>query len=373
MRLFFHTPLPVLYLSFFAGLALLILGADLMVRGASRLSLSFGISPLVIGLTVVAFGTSAPELAVSVRGAFTGQADIALGNVVGSNIFNVLCILGLSALVAPLIVDRQVVRQEVPIMIGLSLLLWLLALDGHISRGNGLLLIALLAAYNGFLFWQVRRRSRRQVSVELELPEDSCWDRHWAVQVGLVVFGLILLVLGARWLVESAVAFAAALGVSELVIGLTIVSAGTSLPEIATSVVAAARGQRDIAVGNVVGSNIFNIVGVLGVTASVAPAALPVAPALLAFDLQVMVAAAIACLPILFTGHRIARWEGALFLGYYFAYTVYLILYAQDHDALDEYTLVMTTTVIPLTVLTIAIVSWREWRGHRALARRGGR
>lgn len=357
----------VLILSFFAGLALLIFGADLLVRGAGRMSLSFGISPLVVGLTVVAFGTSAPELAVSVQGAFSGQADIALGNVVGSNIFNVLCILGLSALMAPLVVHRQVVRQEVPIMVAVSLLLWLLALDGAISRGNGFLLVALLAGYTAFLFWQSRRAGGPQPA--LELPEGSRWDRHWAVQILLMVIGLGMLVLGARWLVGAAVAFAVRLGVSELIIGLTIVSAGTSLPEIATSVVAAARGQRDIAVGNVVGSNLFNLLGVLGLTAAIAPADLRVAPSLLTFDIEVMVAAAIVCLPILFTGHRIARWEGGLFLGYYVAYVAYLILYAQDHDALDEYTLVMTTTVIPLTVLTILIVSYREWRGYRATHR----
>lgn len=189
----------------------------------------------------------------------------------------------------------------------------------------------------------------------------------------LFIAGIVLLISGAELLVRGASRLAVAVGITPLVVGLTVVAFGTGSPELAVAVQASLGDKADITVGNVVGSNIFNVLGVLGVTASVAPAALPVAPALLAFDLQVMVAAAIACLPILFTGHRIARWEGALFLGYYVAYTVYLILYAQDHDALDEYTLVMTTTVIPLTVLTIAIVSWREWRGHRALARRGGR
>ena len=353
----------MLYLDFFAGLALLLLGADLLVRGASRLSLSFGISPLVVGLTVVAFGTSAPELAVSLQGAMSGKADIAIGNVVGSNIFNILFILGLSALMTPLVVDRQVVRQEVPIMIGVSLLFWAFARDGRVSTANGIVLAALLAVYVGFLYWQSQRRP--EVAPELDLPEGSRWDRHWSVQLLLILVGLRLLVLGSRWLVGAAVVFAQRLGISELVVGLTIVAAGTSLPEVATSVVAALKGQRDMAVGNVIGSNVFNILCVLGLTAVVAPGGVAVAPAVLAFDLPVMLAVSVACLPILFTGHRIARWEGALFLGYYVAYTTWIILYAQDHDLLDEYGLVMRTVVIPLTVLTIAVVSWRYWQAQR--------
>jgi cation:H+ antiporter len=181
----------------------------------------------------------------------------------------------------------------------------------------------------------------------------------------LIVAGLVLLVLGSRWLVSAAVEFARMIGVSELVIGLTIVAAGTSLPEAATSVMAALRGERDIAAGNIVGSNIFNILAVLGITAVVAPSGLTVAPALLAFDIEVMVAASIACLPIVFTRHLIARWEGALFLAYYLAYTGYLILFAQDHDALDEYTFVMTIVVLPLTAVTLAVVIGRELQRRR--------
>ncbi len=352
---------------FVLGLIALVAGAELLVRGASRLALSFGISPLVVGLTVVAFGTSAPEMAVSVQSAWSGQVDIALGNVVGSNIFNVLVILGLSALITPLVVHQQVIRQEVPVMIGVSLLLWALALDGGIGRGEGLLLAGLVVAYTILLIRQSRRETAAvQAEVEAEYAESfdrprPGWRDHWGAQVLLILVGLALLLLGSRWLVEAAVEFARHLGVSELVIGLTIVAAGTSLPEVATSVMAAIRGERDIAVGNVVGSNIFNILSVLGFSAIVAPAELAVAPALLAVDLPVMVAVAVACLPVFFTGARVARWEGLLFLLLYAAYSGYLVLRAGGHAALGDYGAAMLLT-LPLVGLTLAILAWRHWR-----------
>ena len=357
-------------LLFVLGLVALILGAELLVRGASRLALSLGITPLVVGLTVVAFGTSAPELAVSVQSAWAGQVDIALGNVVGSNIFNVLFILGLSALITPLMVHQQVIRQEVPIMIGVSLLLWALALDGGINRWEGLLLTALVVGYTVLLIRQSRRETAA-VQAEVDAEYTEAFDgppkevgAHWGVQVLLILAGLALLVLGAGWLVEAAVAFARHLGVSELVIGLTIVAAGTSLPEVATSVMAALRGERDIAVGNVVGSNIFNILSVLGISASVAPSALDVAPSIPVLDLPVMVAVAVACLPVFFTGNRIDRWEGGLFLGLYAAYTLYLILHASGHDALQGYSAVMGGFVLPLVAVTLLTLAWRQWQAR---------
>lgn len=359
----------MLYLSFAAGLVLLILGADVLVRGASRLALSWGVSPLVVGLTVVALGTSAPEFAVSIRGALEGQADISLGNVVGSNILNILLILGISALIVPLVVNRQIVRQEVPIMVGASVLLFALSLDGSISRVEGGLMFAGLFAYIALLYWQSRRRPANEL--DLELPPDTHWDRHWSMQLLQILVGLGMLIVGAHWLVQAAIVFAQWLGVSELVIGLTVVSIGTSLPEIATSIIAALRGQRDMAVGNIVGSNIFNILGVAGLTALVAPMALPVSQALITFDMQVMLAAAIACLPIVFSGHMIARWEGGVFFGYYCAYTAYLILNSAHHDALDEFTLVMQSVVLPITAATLLAITMRELRRRRQGIRPG--
>ena len=352
---------------FIPGLIALIVGAELLVRGASKLALSFGISPLVVGLTVVAFGTSSPELAVSVQSAWSGQVDIALGNVVGSNIFNVLFILGLSAVIAPLLVHRQLIRQEVPMMVAFSLLLWVLASDGGISRGDGMLLVGLLLAYTFLVIRQSRRESLAVKEIESETPavDGHAWDAHWLVQVLLVAAGMGLLVLGSNWLVEAAVTLARRLGMSEVVVGLTIVAAGTSLPEVATSIMAAVRGQRDIAVGNVVGSNIFNILAVLGISASIAPGDLLVPQSLLAFDLPVMVAVAVACLPIFFTGHLIARWEGALFLAYYAAYTTYLVLDAAGHAAQSGFSMVMGSFALPLTAITLIVLAWRHWHAVR--------
>jgi cation:H+ antiporter len=344
------------YLMLTAGLALLVLGADTLVKGASRIAAGFGISPLIIGLTIVAFGTSAPEMAISVSSALKGEADIAVGNVVGSNIFNVLFILGVSALITPLLVSKQLVRLDVPVMVGVSFLAFAFSLDGRISFLEGAALFGGILAYLALLF-----RIGRSSNEEGEAIEKST---HWAVDIALIVVGLALLVLGSRWLVTSAVTIAEAMGVSSLVIGLTIVAAGTSLPEVATSIIATIRGQRDIAVGNVVGSNIFNILAVLGLTAMVAPGGLPVSAAAINFDFPVMLAVAVACLPIFFVGYSIARWEGGLFLGYYVAYTLYLILAATEHDALPEFSNAMMYFVVPLTIVTLAIVLFREYSAH---------
>jgi cation:H+ antiporter len=356
-------------LFFVLGIVALIAGAEALVRGASKLALSFGISPLVVGLTIVAFGTSSPELAVSVQSAWNGQTDMAVANVVGSNILNVLLILGLSALITPLLVDRQLIRQEVPIMIGVTLLFTVLTLDGGISRGEGMLFVALLIVYTAFLIVQSRRQSREQQDDYAPGgdSEQSTWDAKLPAQLALMAGGLVLLVLGSNLMVDAAIVFARHVGISEAVIGLTVVAAGTSLPEIAASITAALRGQRDIAVGNVVGSNIFNILCALGVSAIFAPTALTLAPSMLSFDIPVMAVVAIACLPIFMTGNLIARWEGALFFAYYVAYTLYLVLAAREHDALGDYRFVMGTIALPLTAITLALITFRHLRRPRAL------
>ncbi len=350
-------------LLFAAGLVALVIGADALVRGASKLALSFGISPLVVGLTIVAFGTSAPEMAVSVGAALDGQTDIAVGNVVGSNIFNVLFILGASAVIAPLVVNVQLIRQEVPIMIGASVLLLVLVLDGRLSMFESALLATLLVAYTVFLIVQSRRESqaaRDEFAQEVKPAASGAWDSRWPVQVGLVIVGLAFLVVGSDWLVTAAVAFAKALGVSDVVIGLTIVAAGTSLPEVAASLTAAAKGERDIAVGNVVGSNVFNLLGCLGLAGLASGSAgLSIAPSVLNFDIWVMLAVALACLPIFLTGREIARWEGGVFLAYYAAYVAYLILATQQHDALGVFSVAMLSFVIPLTIVTLIVATLR--------------
>ncbi|TFH86350.1 calcium/sodium antiporter [Billgrantia azerbaijanica] len=352
------------YIAFLVGLGFLLVGAEILVRGASRLAARLGVTPLVIGLTVVAFGTSSPKLAVSIKAALADQAGIAMGNVVGSNIFNVLFILGLSAMVTPLQVAQQLIRFDIPLMVTLSVALLMLVLDGLLSRLDGVLLAAGLIAYLTFLLYQNARARTQATTGSDSTPSAS---NAWAVNLLLVAAGLALLVLGSRWLVEGAATFASYLGVSEQVIGLTIIAAGTSLPEVMTSLIAALRGERDIAVGNVVGSNVFNILGVLGMSSLLSPSGITVAPAMISFDIPVMLAVAVACLPICFTGGVITRWEGALLLGYYAAYTLYLILATAQHDALAGFTGVMLYVVLPLTLLTLAILSRQEQK------RRSGR
>ncbi len=362
------------------GLIVLTAGAELLVRGASRLATSVGISPLVVGLTVVAFGTSTPELVVSIQSALLDKPDVALGNVVGSNIFNVLFILGISALIVPLRVALQIIRIEVPLMIALSLLVWIFALDGRISRWDGSILAVGLLVY---IVYSIAMSRRQESAVRTEQPfqdpelqtsRTAPVDRGdelgrtvpdsgdkvasafgWGIDVLLIAAGLILLVLGSRWFIESATAIARDVGISELIIGLTLVAAGTSLPEVATSILAAIRGERDIAVGNVVGSNLFNILGVLGISSCISSQGIQISEVALWMDIPVMIAAAIACLPIFYTGHLIARWEGGLFLAYYLAYTWYLILSATSPNLTRSFALVMALVVIPLTMVTLMI------------------
>ena len=295
-----------------AGLLTLVAGAELLVRGASRLAAAAGVPPLVIGLTVVAFGTSAPEMAASLGAALTGNPDLALGNVVGSNMFNVLGILGLSALVAPLGVALRLIRIDVPIMLAVSLVVAGFAVNGSISRWEGLLLLSFIVGHTVWLVRAARREGR--VGDEAFAVAAATGGAATARAVAAVGLGLVALVFGARWLVDGATAVAAALGVSDRVIGLTLVAVGTSLPELATSVVAAARGQRDIAVGNVVGSNLFNLTAVIGIAATASPHGVAVADQALRVDLPVMVASAMLCVPVFFTGFEVSRREGLAFL-----------------------------------------------------------
>lgn len=358
------------------GLAILTLGAELLVRGASRLAIGFGISPLVVGLTVVAYGTSAPEMVVSVQSAIAGQADLALGNVVGSNIFNVLFILGLSALIVPLQVAQKLVRFDVPLMIGLSVLVLILGWNGAISQLEGILMIAGLTAYT---VWAVVESRRENQQVQKEYKDEfgqsktkpTLLSNFW--QAVLVAAGLALLILGARWFLYAAVEMARTFGVSELVIGLTIVAAGTSLPEVATSIVAAIRGERDIAVGNVVGSNIFNILGVLGFSALASKSGIAISTTALQVDIPIMIGVAIACLPIFATGNVISRWNGAVFFGYYIAYTLAIVLTAVQHQAAPTFNQAMLWFVIPLTTVGIITSYGRYYLSGQARGKLVGR
>ncbi|MDW8403679.1 calcium/sodium antiporter [Chloroflexus sp.] len=341
---------------FVAGIVLLVLGADLLVRGAASFAASLGVSPLIIGLTVVAIGTSSPEIAVSLQAAFNGQGAITLGNIVGSNIANIMLILGVAAMFGPLPVDRQIFRRDLPVMIGASLLTLLLALDRVLSRTDGAVLLIGLIAY----LWVMWPRDVHAVH------QNPLHHHHWRVRVlhvAMMVGGLTLLVLGAHWLVDSAVTFATWFGVSELIIGLTIVAVGTSLPEIATSVIAGFRGERDIAVGNVIGSNVLNLLFVLALTMLLSPQPIAVPAETVWLDLPVMVGAALICVPIFITRRMVSQREGSLLLVYYLSYTLYLILSASGSEKLPVYSTVVGLLLIPLTAVLLVVRALR-WLGE---------
>ncbi len=334
------------------GLVLLTGGAEVLIQGASRAAARLGVSKLLVGLTVVAFGTSAPELGVSLMAALRGEADLALGNVVGSNIYNVLLILGASALLTPLSVSLTLVRIDMPIMLATSLLLGWMARDGRVTRGEGCLLVLAMFGY----LYRIYQEGREGLGDDVEDVSSSSWKGD----VAWVLCGLGLLVLGTDLFVSGATGMARALGVSELVIGLTIVAAGTSMPETATSVLAAWRGERDLAVGNIVGSNIFNILSVLGIAATVAPSGVSVAPAALQFDLPVMLAVALALLPLAATGARITREEGAFFLLWYAGYLWFLVEAARGRPELPGLRTMLIWGLPALCLLTLGFDRWRS-------------
>jgi cation:H+ antiporter len=360
----------MLMLSFAAGLLLLLVGAETMVKGASRLAGVFGIPHLVIGLTVVAFGTSSPELAVSIKAAVSGRAGIALGNVVGSNIFNVLFILGLSALISPRAASQRLVRLDIPFMIALSFMVLILGLDQRFGRTDGCFLFLGLILYIGFLFHHTPK-DRTTVKDEQtgQVQGKGYTSGAWVKHLCFVLFGLGCLILGSRWLVSSAISIADYLGVGELIVGLTIVAAGASLPEVVTAIIASIRGKGDIAVGNIIGSNLFNIMGVLGLAGILSPEGIGVPVAAIRFDIPIMIVVAFTCLPIFITGGMISRWEGALLLAYYAAYVLFLVFDAARHDALPNYRAAMLYFAIPLTMVTLVTVAIRELRKQRRIGR----
>lgn len=302
-----------------AGLALLSAGAELVVRGSAAIALRLGLSPLIVGLTVAGFGTSSPEMVVSLKAAMSGQGDIAVGNVVGSNIFNVGVILGLTVLVCPIRIQMQLIRLDTPVMIGVSLLFLALIADFQISRWEGLLLIALLAAYLVFTI-QAARKESTAVAEEFadEMPK---LDKPIWLFVVFVLAGLGMLIAGGHMFVNGSVGVARSMGLSEAVIGLTIVAAGTSMPELATSIVAALHRAPDIAVGNVVGSNIFNLLCIAGVSGAFSPFS---SPGISWLDLGAMIGFSVLLLPLMCTDLELKRWEGGLLLASYGGYLWFL-------------------------------------------------
>lgn len=344
-----------------AGLVLLIAGGEALVRSAGTLASKAGISPLVIGLVIVSAATSAPEFAVTIGAVADGQPDLAVGNVVGSNIVNILFILGLSAVFLPLIIKRQLVRFDIPVMVAISAVFLVLALDGLISVLDGALLLGILAAHTFYSIKLGKRDVPEPGAKPDTMPLNSKPVSLW-LAILLLIAGIGLLVVGAQLLVTGSVSIATALGVSSLVVGLTVVAVGTSLPELATSLIALRRGETDMAVGNIVGSNIFNIGMVIGLPALLFGEGIPVAPAAIAVDLPLMLATALALLPLAFTGFVLTRMEGALFVALYVAYTTYLVLASIEHDAAEGFSSIMLWFVLPLLAITIIAVAGFEIR-----------
>jgi len=360
--------MTIIIIKFIIGLVLLVKGADYLVEGAGKIATLAGISPLVVGLTVVSFGTSSPELAVSIQANFTEQAAISVGNVIGSNITNILLILGIAATITPLSVSQKLVRMDVPIMIGISVLLLFFSLDRQIGKLDGFLLLLGGILYTSYLLIQSRRNhsSPEELTEEFDVTPKEKSSREWLINIGLLSIGFVMLVLGSDWLVLGATTIAEFFGVSELVIGLTVVALGTSLPELATSITASLKGETDIAVGNVIGSNIFNILIVLGTAGIFAPSGVEVSAAAINLNIPIMIAVAIACLPIFFTDNLISRWEGVFFWLYYIVYTLFLFLKSTEQDSLPIFNAVMLWFVIPITAITLIILTLSHWRDRAA-------
>lgn len=354
------------FVALLVGLVFLVAGAELLVRGASSIATRLGIAPVIIGLTVVAIGTSAPELAVSVSAGISGEGEVAFGNVAGSNIVNILLILGGSAVIGTLVVSQRIIRLDIPLLIGATLVTLVLSLDNEIGRIDGVVLFSGIIAYTWWLIRTGRNEGEEVLDEYADAVEElevEVIDKPMPVQVGLVVLGLVILVAGSQFLVGSATDIATEIGVSDLVIGLTVVAVGTSLPELATSFLASYRGQRDIAVGNVVGSNLFNLMCVLGLTGLVAPDPVPVADSSLRVDFPVMLAATVVLLPIVWKGFRIQRWEGLVLAAFYVVYVTFLILDSGDSQAVDVVgPIALVVTPLVLLGFTLAALQARRQR-----------
>jgi len=345
---------------FIIGLLVVGLGAEWLVKSSVRLSRILSIAPVIVGLTIVSFGTSAPELAVGISASLSGQMELAVGNIVGSNIFNILVIVGLSALLKPILVHSNIIRMDLPIMLGASILFLIFAQNGSIHRIEGSFLGAGLIAYIALQIWLVKKGKTSKAQEELEeiLEEGpTTLPKGQSALIGLLfVVGLAALVLGAQWMVSGATTLAQWFGVSELLIGLTIVAIGTSIPEVATSVVAALRGHSDIAIGNAVGSNIFNIFAVGGICAFVSPLPLVVSAEALQIDTLIMIGAALLCLPLFLSNFRVDRWEGLAMLGLYGLYLFNLYVRGVGGDGTPSFFL--NLGLLLLFALISFIYSW---------------
>jgi len=316
--------------TFVLGLAALVAGAEVMVRGGTKIASRLGISAIVVGLTVVSIGTSTPELAIGVVAASEGSGAMAVGNIAGANVINLLFVLGLSALIRPLAIQMRTLRMELPVMAGAAMLLWLLAADSVLSRVDGLILVTGAIGYTCAVVWAARRETP-DVADEFagayasrETRLDS--GRRTAVDIGMTLGGIAIIVLGAQLLVDAAVDMAREFHVSDALIGLTVVAIGTTAPELVTTVVSTLRGERDIAIGNLLGSSMYNTLLILGVICLVPAHGLELPRELVRVDIPIMVAATLVCIPIFVSGRRVRRIEGAAMVTAYVAFLVFVLV-----------------------------------------------
>ena len=336
---------------FFVGLILLLVGAKLLVGGATGIGQRLCLSPLIIGLTIVAFGTSSPEIAICSLASWRGESEIVLGNILGSNIFNLLFILGLVAVISPIVVRRRLIFWDVPIMIFGSLLLWAFSSMGSITRPEGFLLFFGILCYIFFAFRMLKQD-------EFIKPKPIKGNLFFYI-FNLIV-GLVLLCFGSGFLLKGVELMAVTWGLSPLFLSLTMVAVGTSLPELFTAIICLCKKETEMALGSLIGSNIFNLFAVGGISAIVRP--ITVVPAAIHFDFPVMIATAVATLPIAFTGHKISRWEGFLFLFYYTLYITYISLSATQIWFLPLFETAFFAFILPLTAITLIVALWRHYQ-----------
>lgn len=346
------------------GLLMLAFGGDLLVRGSAALADRTGVSRMLIGLTVISIGTSAPEFAISAYASWLGKTDIALGNVIGSNIFNILFAMGFAAIISNLYIQRKTNMIDVPIMLAISILAYVMSFTGVINRWHGLTLFAIFIAFNVFLIMYERKHPQEAAAVAEDAAAILANKRSIPKIIIFIIAGLGLLAIGSKVLVEGAADLARLMHLSELIISLTIIAIGTSLPEAITAIIAAMHRETDMAVGNIIGSNIANISGVLGLSALLAPDGIPVSASVLEFDFPVMLASSFACLPIFYIGHKVSRSEGIVLFAYYLLFLAYIVLRAINHPSISLLSDAMLFFCIPLTILTLGILVYREHK-HR--------
>lgn len=349
------------YILLGVGLVILLGSAELLVHQATKLAGLLGTSNLFIGLTITAFGTSLPELAVGISGQLSRNADVGLGNIIGSNIFNVLFVLGLAAVIRPIIVQRSNIRRDIPIILATCILFFIMAMDGNIGTVEAFLLILILAGYLYYTF-RIKSSQEEKESGRGDSSKGKATQYRIPIIIGLTIISIALIIISSNWIVTGASGIAGRFGMSQFVIGLTVVAVGTSLPEIATSIAAVRQGNFDLAVGNVLGSCFFNIVAVPMAMTLVSSLPLTISSEAVWVDIPFMILALVACMPVFISGHRISRSEGVLYLFYYTLYAVMLYFRGIPGSFLSRYKVELGILALPIMIITIVILFVRTYK-----------